>query len=69
MREELDSFVDSVKDFLSLSTTQWESVVEMHPARYPDKGRTVDSLKRKFKELHIKRGGSTMVTMFARGSW
>jgi hypothetical protein len=53
--EELDSFLDSVKDILPLSTTQWESVVEMHLARYPDKGRTVDSLKRKFKELHIKR--------------
>ena len=54
-REELDSFLDSVEDILPLSTTQWESVVEMHSARYPDKGRTVDSLKRKFKELHIKR--------------
>ena len=54
-REELDSFLDSVEDILPLSTTQWESVVEIHSARYPDKGRTVDSLKRKFKELHIKR--------------
>jgi hypothetical protein len=48
-REELDSFLDSVEDILPLSTTQWESVVETHSARYPD------SLKRKFKELHIKR--------------
>ena len=54
-REELDSFLDSVEDILPLSTTQWKSVVEAHSARYPDKGRTVDSLKRKFKELHIKR--------------
>ena len=54
-REELDSFLDSVKEILPLSTTQWESVVEIHSSRYPDKGRTVDSLKRKFKELHIKR--------------
>ena len=54
-REELDSFLDSVEDILPLSTTQWESVVEIHSSRYPDKGRTVDSLKRKFKELHIKR--------------
>jgi hypothetical protein len=54
-REELDSFLDSVEDILPLSTTQWESVLEIHSARYPDKGRTVDSLKRKFKELHIKR--------------
>ena len=54
-REELDSFLDSVEEILPLSTTQWESVVEIHSSRYPDKGRTVDSLKRKFKELHIKR--------------
>ena len=55
-REELDSFLDSVEDILPLSTTQWESVVETHSARYPPvKGRTVDGLKRKFKELHIKR--------------
>ena len=31
------------------------SVVETHSARYPDKGLSVDGLKRKFKELHIKR--------------
>jgi hypothetical protein len=54
-REELDSFLDSVEDILLLSTTQWESVVETHSVRYPNKGRTVDSLKRKFKELHIKK--------------
>ena len=55
LREEFDSFLDTVKDILPLSTTQWESVVETHSARYPDKGQTVDGLKRKFKELHIKR--------------
>jgi hypothetical protein len=54
-RGELDSFLDSVEDILPLSTAQWESVVETHSARYPDKGCTMDSLKRKFKELHIKR--------------
>ena len=54
-REELDSFLDTVEDILPLSKTQWESVVETHSARYPDKGLSVDGLKRKFKELHIKR--------------
>ena len=53
-REELDSFLDSVEDILPLSTTLWEKVAEMHLVRYPDKGRSVDSLKMKFKELHIK---------------
>jgi hypothetical protein len=45
----------SLTGILPLSTTQWESMVETHLARYPNKGRTMDGLKRKFKELHIKR--------------
>jgi hypothetical protein len=54
-REELGSFLNIVENVLPLSATQWESVAETHLARYPDKGRTMDSLKRKFKELYIKR--------------
>jgi hypothetical protein len=38
-----------------MSATQWESVAAVHMSRYPEKGRSVDSLKRKFKELHIKQ--------------
>jgi hypothetical protein len=55
LREELDSFLDTVEDILPESKTQWESVVETHSARYTAKGHTVDGLKRKVKELHIKR--------------
>ena len=54
-REELDSFLDIVNEILPISVTQWEHVAEMHNSRYPDKGRSVESLKRKFKELHIKQ--------------
>ncbi len=54
-REELDSFLDIVEEILPISATQWEHIAEMHNSRHPDKGRSVDSLKRKFKELHIKQ--------------
>ncbi len=40
--EEVDSFLDHLKD------------EEVHLTRYPDLKRSVDSLNRKFKELHNK---------------
>ena len=55
MKEELDIFLDIVEETLPLSVTQWERVAETHNLRYPNKGRSVESLKRKFKELHIKK--------------
>ncbi len=54
-REELECFLDIVDDVLPLSAIQWESLDETPSARYPDKGHTMDSLKRNFKELYIKR--------------
>ena len=53
--EELDNFLDLVDEIFPISATQWDCVAELHLSRYPDKGRSVDSLKRKFKELHLKR--------------
>ncbi len=53
--EELDNFLDIINDILPVSATQWESALEQHLVKYPDKGCTVDSLKCKLKELHIKR--------------
>ncbi len=55
LREELDSFLDIVNEILPISATQWERVAAMHNSRYPDKGRSMENLKRKFKELHIKQ--------------
>ena len=54
-RDEINSFLDIVEDVLPLSSTQWERVAATHLARYPRKGRNVDSLKRKFKELYGKK--------------
>jgi hypothetical protein len=54
-REEVSRFLDIIEEFLPLSSTQWERVGETHSGRYPGKGCTLDSLKRKFKELYGKR--------------
>ena len=54
-RVELNSFLDIIKEVLPLLSTLWESMVRTHLARYPEKGHTVDSLKRKFKELYGKQ--------------
>jgi hypothetical protein len=53
--EELNCFLDANEDILPISSTAWGSDAKTHMARYPEKVRTVDSLNRKFKELHNKR--------------
>jgi hypothetical protein len=53
--EELNNFLDLDDEILLISATQWDCVAEQHMLRYPHKGWSVDSLKRKFKELHLKR--------------
>ncbi len=50
--EEVDSFLDLLEENLPISLTAWERVAEVHLTLYPDLKRSVDSLKRKFKELH-----------------
>ena len=53
--EELDSLLEIIEEVLPISATQWESVADLHRTRYPDAARTVDSIKRKFKQLHNKK--------------
>jgi hypothetical protein len=50
--EEVDSFLDFLEEYLPISSTAWERVAEVHLMWYPDLKRSVDSHKRKFKELH-----------------
>jgi hypothetical protein len=50
--EEVESFLDLLEEYLPISSTAWERVAEVHLTWYPDLKRSVDSLKRKFKELH-----------------
>jgi len=53
--EEVDSLLEIIEEVLPISATQWESVADIHRSRYPDAARTVDSIKRKFKQLHNKK--------------
>jgi hypothetical protein len=53
-KEEVDNLLDAVEEVLSISLTAWVKVAEVHLSRYPNLNWTVDSLKRKFKELHNK---------------
>ena len=50
--EELDSLLEIVEEVLPISATQWETVAGMHRLSYPNANRTVDSIKRKSKQLH-----------------
>ena len=43
-----------MEEIIPVTATAWERVAELHLSRYPDRQRSVDSLKRKFKELHNK---------------
>ena len=53
--EEVDSFLDLLEENLPISATAWERVAKVHLTRYPNLKRSIDSLKRKFKELHNKK--------------
>ena len=52
---ELDSLLDLLDEALPLCAAEWDAVVRDHQLRYPGAGRTVDSLKRKFSNLHRKK--------------
>ena len=54
-QEEVDNFLDALEEILPVTATGWERVAEIHLSRYPDQQRGIDSLKRKFKELHNKK--------------
>jgi hypothetical protein len=58
LKEELDSFLDTVEEYLPISLTAWERIAEVHLLRYPDLNWNADSLKRNFKELHNKKNPS-----------
>jgi hypothetical protein len=52
LTEEVDSVLDLFEEYLPISSTAWERVAEVHLTRYPDLKQSVNSLKRKFKDLH-----------------
>jgi hypothetical protein len=54
--EEMENVLDAIEEVLLISLSAWKKVAEVSLLRYPDLNQTVDSLKRKFKELHEKSG-------------
>ena len=48
-------FLDILDSALPLCSTEWEVVLREHEIRYPGLGRTIESLKRKFSNLHRKK--------------
>ncbi len=55
MQEEVDNFLDELEEILPVTVTGLDRVAEIHLSRYPDQQHGIDSLKRKFKELHSKK--------------
>ncbi len=50
-----NDFLEELEEILPATATGWGRVAEIHLSRYPDQQRSVDSMKRKFKELHNKK--------------
>ncbi len=55
LQEEANNFLNQLEEILPVTATAWERVADLHLLRYPDQQCSVDSLKRKFKELHNKK--------------
>lgn len=53
--DEINNLLDLINDELSISATLWGNILKSHLSRYPDQRRSVDSIKRKFKELYSKK--------------
>ncbi len=52
--QELESLLDAVDEIVPIRNLEWERVWERHNTCYPNKERTVESLKCKFQELAKK---------------
>jgi hypothetical protein len=69
--EEVGNFLDAVEEVLPISLTACDRFAEVHLLRYLDLNRTVDGLRRKFKQLHnrkIPMGYLFVPLLFARQS-
>lgn len=49
---ELDSVLELLDEYLPVSRDEWEVVLRKHEKRFPEKSRTVESLRRKFASLY-----------------
>ena len=53
---ELHSMLDAIESIIPIGSGDWERVELAHSVDFEDKGRTADSLKRKFRELYLRKG-------------
>ncbi len=53
--DEVNNLLELIDEILPLSATQWENIAKHHMLRSPNRECSMDSIKRKFKELHSKK--------------
>jgi len=53
---ELHSMLDTIESIVPIGFGEWERVEVAHSVQSEDKARSADSLKRKFRELYLKKG-------------
>jgi hypothetical protein len=53
--EEINSLLDTIKEYLPIGMNQWEMVERVHALHYPEHKRTRESLKRKFTLLYLTK--------------
>ena len=52
---EIGIMLDAIEEYLPIGQNDWEFVERMHSRYYPQAGRTKESLKRKFQQLHLTK--------------
>ena len=52
---EIEHLLETIEDVIPIGNPDWERIWQEHSARYPTKGRTSESLKRKFQQLARKK--------------
>jgi len=55
--------LDAIESIIPIGSGKWERVEVAHSVDFEDKGRTADSLKRKFRELYLRKGPTGDPTM------
>ena len=60
---ELHSMLDTIELIIPIGSGEWDRVEVAHSVEFEDKARTADSLKRKFRELYLRKGPTGDPTM------
>jgi len=55
--------LDAIESIIPIGSGEWERVEVAHSVDFEEKGRTADSLKRKFRELYLTKGPTGNPTM------